>query len=503
MDGGEGPTGASGPGMTGSTGVTGPTGAAGISSATGPTGPTSTTFGATGTVYGSYISWTGPQVTGGWAVDSSTIHIGRLRVEPSALKPTSVVIGLNMTGASSSVGTGTIVVSSGIGTTISDLNNVFFALGARQFNGSNNVFISGGGTGYQNDNVGFSSSISFDGSNNTMLKSSYMNTIASTGSSGSVLFNTDIGPSTVTAQFWTTMLTPLFGGVNPYFEQVYVPTERTVAGAQQLVHVDDSLDVSALGPYSYQSGNYSTYLGSTFQGFSGASFTYFRFEPNNTMIGIQNGIFDQSIGYTGAYNGCTFIGYQCGYSGAATSTGTDQNNIVMINASSVPLSGTAERCYINPVRDRTSSSLSVIGLNVFTSPPTEIGYDSLKTFVIDHPTDTEERHLVHAMVEGPENPIYYRGVATVSGGRAEVTLPAYASRIGSQFTVQLTPIYDGAIKSYAATEVQDGKFTIVGNEDGRVFWIAHALRNAIEVEPLKCNVNRHFFGPYTWSTSVA
>jgi secreted PhoX family phosphatase len=77
-------------------------------------------------------------------------------------------------------------------------------------------------------------------------------------------------------------------------------------------------------------------------------------------------------------------------------------------------------------------------------------------------------------------------------------LPSYACKVATDFTIQITPIYDGIEKrQYYAGEVQDGKFKVYG-EPGKFYWIVHGKRLDIETEPLKRNVELKGYGPYKY-----
>ena len=124
----------------------------------------------------------------------------------------------------------------------------------------------------------------------------------------------------------------------------------------------------------------------------------------------------------------------------------------------------------------------------------------IKTFVIDHPIDTN-RYLVHGCLEGPEAGVYYRGKAEISNGShyIHIELPNYVTRIATEFTVQITPIYSGQSTSinYMTTEVDEGRFTVYG-PPGKFFWHVHGQRVAITVDPMKNDVTVNGEGPYKW-----
>jgi hypothetical protein len=123
-----------------------------------------------------------------------------------------------------------------------------------------------------------------------------------------------------------------------------------------------------------------------------------------------------------------------------------------------------------------------------------------KTFVIDHPKDPENKYLVHGCLEGPESGVYYRGTAKVTDNHSTiVALPDYVPGWAKNFTVTVTAIYDGKVKMYATSKVDDslGQFTVYG-ENGEFNWIAVGQRAEIKVEPLKSETTAKGFGPYRW-----
>ena len=66
------------------------------------------------------------------------------------------------------------------------------------------------------------------------------------------------------------------------------------------------------------------------------------------------------------------------------------------------------------------------------------------SFMIDHPTDPENKYLYHSFVESPDMKNIYDGLATTDGnGYAEVTLPAYFNALNTDFRYQLTVIDEG------------------------------------------------------------
>jgi hypothetical protein len=158
------------------------------------------------------------------------------------------------------------------------------------------------------------------------------------------------------------------------------------------------------------------------------------------------------------------------------------------------MTGYNSGCYVNPIRT-TSATGPVM---IYDSTNYEIMYNTNKTFVIDHPIE-KDKYLVHACLEGPESGVYYRGESIIQDGErsVEIKLPEYASKIATNFTVHLTPIYNGEIATICASRVKDNKFTVYGNSC-EFNWMVVGRRAPIEVEPRKNSSVLRNVGPYTW-----
>lgn len=131
----------------------------------------------------------------------------------------------------------------------------------------------------------------------------------------------------------------------------------------------------------------------------------------------------------------------------------------------------------------------------------KITYSSAKTFVIDHPDDSDKL-LVHACLEGPEAGVFYRGKASIENNeKITLVLPSYVEKLAKNFTIHLTQIYKEETKNQhivlKTTEVEKNRFTVYG-ENCDFFWVVYGERNSIEVEPMKSSVEIQGSGPYRW-----
>jgi hypothetical protein len=125
------------------------------------------------------------------------------------------------------------------------------------------------------------------------------------------------------------------------------------------------------------------------------------------------------------------------------------------------------------------------------------GWVSVKSFVIDHPTNSEKL-LIHGCLEGPEAGVYYRGESEITNNtEVSIQLPEYVDKLATNLTVQVTPIYNGTVKTLNVSKVRDSKFTVYG-DNCEFFWTVFGKRISFEVEPNKTGVIVKGDGPYKW-----
>jgi hypothetical protein len=200
---------------------------------------------------------------------------------------------------------------------------------------------------------------------------------------------------------------------------------------------------------------------------------------NAIAIGSNSGAFNQGINSIAI--------------GAAAGQTNQPANSIVLNASGSALNGNQTNAFfVDPIRNFSNA-------NVLTYDTTnkEITYVS-KTFVIQHPTNPN-KYLVHGCLEGPESGVYYRGKAMIPDGSTstDVKLPEYVPSLATDFTVHVTPTYNGSLRTLNATEVTNGVFTVYG-EPGPFTWIVHGSRGTIDAEPEKSAVNVKGDGPYKY-----
>jgi hypothetical protein len=124
-------------------------------------------------------------------------------------------------------------------------------------------------------------------------------------------------------------------------------------------------------------------------------------------------------------------------------------------------------------------------------------YASAKSFIIDHPVD-QDKYLVHACLEGPEAGVYYRGTGEIFDNISTIIeLPYYVEALGTDFTIQITPIYNGKINVLNTSEVINNKFTVYG-ENCKFYWQVTGKRAQIITEPFKRDVQVKGQGPYLY-----
>ncbi len=124
------------------------------------------------------------------------------------------------------------------------------------------------------------------------------------------------------------------------------------------------------------------------------------------------------------------------------------------------------------------------------------GASGVKSFMIDHPLDPENKYLRHYSIESPEVLNLYRGTAVLdASGIATVQLPSYFHAVNIDFSYQLTPVGSAAAVFVAQEIDAAGHFQIAGGSPGqKICWTVYADRNdpfvqqnpeSITVEPAK------------------
>ena len=185
------------------------------------------------------------------------------------------------------------------------------------------------------------------------------------------------------------------------------------------------------------------------------------------------------------------IGLQAGKS-------NQHDNSIILNSQGAELNSTRSNAfYVAPLNDTLEAGAT--GVMIYNNDTKEITYSTAKTFVINHPRATD-KYLVHSCLEGPEAGIYYRGKAEIENEYVEVSLPDYVASFGFDFTIQLTNIYKNGCNNtrvLSCSEVDDGKFKVYG-EPGPFYWLVHASRGYINVEPMKADVEVKGDGPYKY-----
>jgi hypothetical protein len=201
---------------------------------------------------------------------------------------------------------------------------------------------------------------------------------------------------------------------------------------------------------------------------------------------------------------------------------------IVLNGSETIVNAPAVGFYVNPVR---SSAVGASAQVLSLGPGNEICVNSAKTFVIPYPLHPKTHYLQHACLEGPEAGIYYRGEAEIPVGETEVTvnLPDYVSKLGKNFTVQITPkdkfcfLSASTVQSNGSFRVMNRNFSFLskmvnlchhnnkrkhrrhnktsGKKSCIFFWIVMGERLPIEPELCQTDVRVHGHGPYLWVKS--
>lgn len=176
------------------------------------------------------------------------------------------------------------------------------------------------------------------------------------------------------------------------------------------------------------------------------------------------------------------------------------SNSIIIGADTTPLNSSTSGLFVSPITttDNISEPNQLLQYNTETKEISSIARTS-KTFIIDHPIN-KNKYLVHGCLEGPEVGVYYRGCGEILENKTEIKLPDYVNSFSTDFTVQITQIFDDENTKpvkLMSSKVTNGVFTVVGKKC-KFFWHVHARRQDIEVEPYKTDVVVKGDGPYKY-----
>lgn len=126
-------------------------------------------------------------------------------------------------------------------------------------------------------------------------------------------------------------------------------------------------------------------------------------------------------------------------------------------------------------------SLDASGYGVYSDG--NFAASGTKSFVIDHPSDPENKMLKHFCMESPEVLNLYRGnIVLDQNGEAIVSLPEYFESINTNFSYNLTPI-GAAVNLFIKEKINNGQFKIAGgNPNMEVSWTVYAERNDVYLQ---------------------
>jgi hypothetical protein len=189
-------------------------------------------------------------------------------------------------------------------------------------------------------------------------------------------------------------------------------------------------------------------------------------DPANNVVnaGLTSLGFYGALGQTEYRNGAGIFGFNADAQGSLN----DDASGVIGNGGFVGVLGTSQ----DPAGYGVASLTNIISLG-------NLEAQGVKTFVIDHPTDPENKTLRHAAIESNEVLNIYRGnVICDAQGNASIQLPDYFQSINTDFSYILTPIGAAAPGLYVSHEIQGNTFSISGAQPGqKVSWQVTAQRH--------------------------
>ena len=267
------------------------------------------------------------------------------------------------------------------------------------------------------------------------------------------------------------------------FNDVDISGNFIVLGQSTFNDVDISGNLNVLGLSTFNDVDISGNLIALFQ----SSF--------NSVDISGNLILNTNNIHLGINSGSTNQGSNSIAIGAFAGQNNQASNSICINATGVNLDAlTSNALFISPI----AQSSQTTDLLVYNTTTGEITSNNTgKTFIIPHPND-DSKYLVHACLEGPEAGVYYRGINSITNCiNCKITLPNYVKKIATDFTVQVTPIYNGKIIQLAVSKVESNEFTVYG-DNCEFYWNVYGKRFDIDVEPNINNTNINGSGPYKW-----
>ncbi len=189
-------------------------------------------------------------------------------------------------------------------------------------------------------------------------------------------------------------------------------------------------------------------------------------DPANNVVnaGLTSLGFYGALGQTEYRNGAGIFGFNADAQGSLN----DDASGVIGNGGFVGVLGTSQ----DPAGYGVASLTNIISLG-------NLEAQGVKTFVIDHPTDPENKTLRHAAIESNEVLNIYRGnVICDAQGNASIQLPDYFESINTAFSYVLTPVGAPAPGLYVSQEIQGNSFSISGAQAGqKISWQVTAQRH--------------------------
>jgi len=179
-------------------------------------------------------------------------------------------------------------------------------------------------------------------------------------------------------------------------------------------------------------------------------------------------------------------------------------NSIVINSSGTAVNGASTSSfYVRPINTHAASA--ALSMLLYDTTTFEVCRSTAatsaqnKTFVIKHPL-FKDKYLVHACLEGPEAGVYYRGQDEITNGNdIVITLPEYVFELATDFTIQVTQIFEGKFVQLATSKIENNRFKVFSNNGNtKFYWIIYGKRENINVEPYIIESRLKGNGPYTW-----
>lgn len=125
----------------------------------------------------------------------------------------------------------------------------------------------------------------------------------------------------------------------------------------------------------------------------------------------------------------------------------------------------------------------IVGHNDFLSCTMKEIIFPIHPIIMDHPLNPDHQLLIHGMLKGPDEGVYYRGSDfTDQSCECVIRLPEY-TRLFTDFIVTVTPIFNHKnLILLNVSDVINNSFSVISSEPCKFNWFAIGKQQTIQTE---------------------